>query len=225
MYRILRRGLPILLCLVAVAAWGQKVKMKTVYNDKRYFVSDASIAIDAPVEASKKVFDRLVHDMTTYPPEMFNWICSDLGFQGDSNDPVYLEYRSCKYNAKTGDYSITFDIQIPHLKTFHDVCATATIKIVDYVSGNKLGDVKIHYTNLVLKDAGGLLKVITLPNNQSQVDIHFQIKFGWFFNLFITRERYRKIFEWRFERFLQNYAKYARIEAAKMAKAEKEQEK
>jgi len=62
----------------------------------------------------------------------------------------------------------------------------------------------IIYSSLLLKHALGTVTIIQQKNNQLLFITNVSIKFGWFFNIFITRKRYKSIVEWRIKKFTEN---------------------
>ena len=48
------------------------------------------------------------------------------------------------------------------------------------------------------------LAVIPSKNKGNWLVLESHVKFGWFFNIFITQNRFKLIMEWRLKRFIHN---------------------
>ena len=66
-------------------------------------------------------------------------------------------------------------------------------------------DVNVLYSDAFLKSTTGVFRM--LPNSidgKCQITLETRVKFGWFFDFFITKSTYRSIMEWRFRQLLHN---------------------
>jgi len=57
---------------------------------------------------------------------------------------------------------------------------------------------------LLLKYALGTVTIVRQKNDELLFITNVSIKFGWFFNIFITKKRYKSIVEWRIKKFTEN---------------------
>jgi len=55
-----------------------------------------------------------------------------------------------------------------------------------------------------LKNGFGTITVVPQKDNEQLLVTNVRIKFGWFFNIFITKKRYKSIVEWRIKKFTEN---------------------
>jgi len=62
----------------------------------------------------------------------------------------------------------------------------------------------IIYSSLLLKYALGTVTIVQQKNHELLFITNVSIKFGWFFNIFITKRRYKSIVEWRIKKFTDN---------------------
>ena len=58
-----------------------------------------------------------------------------------------------------------------------------------------------------MKKAFGTFYIIPISNNQVMLVIDVHMKFGWFFNIFVTQNIYKSVFEWRIQGFMNNMRK------------------
>jgi hypothetical protein len=64
--------------------------------------------------------------------------------------------------------------------------------------------VDIHYAGTLIKEAYGSFNVQPKGEVTSQIGMNVNLRFGWFFRLFITRKVYSETIDWRLERFVTN---------------------
>ena len=58
--------------------------------------------------------------------------------------------------------------------------------------------------NALLKKLNGVFSYVPFKNKSGYYVLETHIKFGWFFNIFITKSRYKKIMEWRIKQLIRN---------------------
>lgn len=148
------------------------------------------------------VTDNLVSDFHNSSSELFNWALKDLGLQNEGNELIII-LKSSFHDVKTNITHGIFDIEVPYIKTFKDVKVNA---IVSKSTNNGVVKVNAHiiYSSLLLDYCLATLYVIPQKNKELYFYTDVKIKFGWFFNIFITKRRYQNIVEWRVKKFTQN---------------------
>lgn len=156
-----------------------------------------------PVEAHA-VLDSLMADFTNDPEHMFAWAFYGTGEQKDERKQGFvIHYDTVQYNPATEVVYITMTLFSPKGKM--DRLHVEPV-LWDHPANN--GSPRtIHFEIWNFKN---LIKWIdaTLILETGKDTQHLRItthcKFGWFFNLFISRKMYRNTVEWRIEQFLQN---------------------
>ena len=172
----------------------------TTYKDG-VFTTQYITEIKVSENTAEKVTDRLVSDFHEVTADLFKWALKDLGLQKRANEMI-IELESSKHDTKTGITNGLFTIKIPHVRTFRNVKVDA---IVTKKVTNGLANVSgtIVYSSLLLEN--GMANLYILPkNNKLYLYTNSRAKFGWFFNLFITNNRYKSIVEWRVKKFTDN---------------------
>lgn len=154
-------------------------------------------------DKANETADYLISDYKNNTAHLFEWALKDLGLQSDKNE-VVIVFKSSTYNPTTNVTSGIFDIKVPGIKTFHDVRVDAIVTKTVYTSGVIKATTTIIYSSLLLKSATGSILFIPQKNNDLVIQTEAKFDFGWFFNLFITRKRYKDIVEWRIIRFTEN---------------------
>lgn len=176
--------------------------IQTVYEDKEFKTQYVSKLKASPKVVSETA-DYLVTDFHNTPDNLFNWALKDLGLQSKNNEIVFV-LQSSVTDGKTGVTRGKFDIVVPHFTTFKDIRVDAIVKRDKATSREIKVGADIIYSSTLLKNAVGSVTFTPIGNNEYQIVTNVTIKFGWFFNIFITKKRYKSIVEWRIRKFTEN---------------------
>lgn len=167
-----------------------------VYNTKYIAKTKVSKQITGAVT------DDLINEFNHTSSTLFDWALKDLGLQNKGNE-VIISFKSSTYDKKTGITHGVFDIEVPYFTAFKDIkvnaMATKTV-----INGVTKVTANILYSSMLLDHAVSSLYIIPQKNKEVYLYADVTIKFGWFFNIFITKNRYRSIVEWRIKKFTEN---------------------
>jgi len=173
----------------------------TVYKDGE-FITQYQLRVKVPNKVSTEVADFLVSDFHNSPKNLFTWALKGLGLQ--KNNELIIVFKSSINDEKSNITHGIFDIVVPEIITFSKIKVDALVYKTRYTSGEQRVTANIMYSDLLLKNALGTLTIIPQPGNEELLVTNVKIKFGWFFNLFITKKRYKSIVEWRIKKFTEN---------------------
>jgi len=176
--------------------------IQTVYEDKE-FKTQYTTRLKISSKVASETADYLVSDFHNAPDNLFNWALKDLGLQSKNNEIVFV-LQSSITDGKTGITHGKFDVIVPHFTTFKNIKVNAIVKRDKTNSREIKADADIIYSSTLLKNAVGSITFVPTNNNEYQVITNVKIKFGWFFNIFITKKRYKSIVEWRIKKFTDN---------------------
>ncbi|MEI6752754.1 MAG: hypothetical protein WCK78_06255 [Paludibacter sp.] len=176
--------------------------ISTVYQDGE-FVTQYQLRLKVSTKVSAEVTDYFVNDFHNSPGNLFNWALKDLGLQNKNNELIII-FKSSVNDDKTKITHGVFDIVVPGVITFNGIKVAALVFKNKNISGIQKISANIIYSDLLLKNATGIITIIPQSNNEQLLTTYVKIKFGWFFNLFITKKRYKSIVEWRIKKFTEN---------------------
>lgn len=174
----------------------------TVYKNGE-FTTQCQQRVKASSVVVSEVTDNLVFDFHHTPSHLFSWALKDLGLQKKGNEVIII-HKSSTNDEKTGITHGLFDIVIPNVTTFRDVRVDAKVGKIKLNNGISKVTADIQYSSFLLDKALCVFTVIPQKNNEQIFVTNVKIKFGWFFNLFITQKRYKSIVEWRVRKFADN---------------------
>ncbi len=178
----------------------------TTTYDKGAFHTTKTAVINGDYTTCSRVTDRFILEFQTTPANLFTWAFKGLGqtHQGDGTDDVVLVMNSFRYNPDSAKSVVNVDFRMSNGLTIRDK------DLMSYVHDNTYGDslriiiVDFYYSGSLLKKADGVFTLKRLNDKQTEITIDTNIRFGWFFNIFITQRRYRNVMEWRIDKFIDN---------------------
>ena len=192
----------ILIVFVSVLYAGTTDSISTVYYDKE-FHTQYQTKVKVSSKIAVEVADYLVNDFHTTPGNLFNWALKDLGLQ-NTNDELIFVLKSSETDFKTGVTYGKFDIVVQHITTFKDIKVNAIVAKTRFANKEIKVSADIIYSTLLLKKGIGTIKFIPQSNDEQILITNVDLRFGWFFNIFITKKRYKSIVEWRIKKFTEN---------------------
>lgn len=199
--------LAILICMIAAGAHASRSDTIFSYYRKGEHVTHGCIYADARKEVCMDMVADLISQFRGNPDQLFGWAFKGLGRQeGDGNgkNEVLIQLNQALYDPSTQIGTLVMDIIVPGLTTFDDVNIESRVTQKDQNDTVSEVSVDIFYSNSLLKKAYGTFFVTQSSEGGTYLSIDIHIRFGWFFNLFITQRRYRNIVEWRTDGFLKN---------------------
>ncbi len=185
--------------------------IKTTYS-KGVFHSSKSEIINADFTTCSLVIDSFISDLQTNPDNLFSWAFKDLGqtHKEDGSDDIVMTINHVSYDAYSAKSVLNIDLAMSNglvlrnreLKSYvHD----------NLSNSNRTIEVEFYYSGSLLKKAIGVFQLLSIDDKQTKIALDIDIRFGWFFNIFITQKRYRNVMEWRIEQFIDNLKAEAEI--------------
>ena len=175
----------------------------TIYEDGEYTTTSIR-HIKASNTAAINTVQELVKQFETTPGKLFEWALKDLGFQGQKDNELVIALKSSTFDKKTGITHGLIDVIVPGIKTFKNVKIDAIVNAKTSATGVTKAIADVLYSDMLLKKAYGQIYVVPHRGNEVVITSILKTRFGWFFNIFITKKRYKSIVEWRVEKFNDN---------------------
>lgn len=183
----------------------------STYYQQGEFISYCSVVTDVPLKVADSVVDDLISQFRGDPELLFEWAFKDLGKQpGDkSKNEVLIKLKLATFDKMTGKSLLLTDVIVSEYTTYENVAIESKVTKTKMNSGKTRVFVDIFYSNALLKKAYGTFFVVPLDENRVMMSVQIHVRFGWFFNIFITQKRYRNLVEWRMKGFMNNMRKEA----------------
>ena len=199
----------------------------SLYANKTY-TTVCAVSVNAPAEVSDTIFERFVRDFQTSPDALFNWALYGTGVQDDQEKNAFLlEYKETVYIPEQDYGRIKVDVIIPGLTRIKDIVLEGKVIdekrpviynpdiCVDSLTMNNIPnwnrhyDIDVHYSGKLLEHGYGNIYIIPVDARHSVFIMDINLKYGWFFNIFITMKVYKNSVEWRVNRYMNNLKKVA----------------
>ena len=178
--------------------------LQTVYKDGT-FTTTATVDVDCHAKVAVGTVNDFSAQFVGDPNQLFEWALKGVGKSDDDNhNEVLLVLKEASYDKVSGMSRLIIDVQVPGVMNLSDQVVES--KITEIVGYNGVYNVYVDilYSNALLKKANGMFFVKPISENKTELSVKFKVRFGWFFNIFITQRRYRNLFEWRCDGFMLN---------------------
>jgi hypothetical protein len=113
-------------------------------------------------------------------------------------------FKSTSYNKESHIIRGIGDVIVPGIITFPNIIIDSRLSERKFTTGKSTINIDLLYSDGFLKKMFGRFTIIPKRNNASLFTLETHIRFGWFFNIFITQNRFKKIMEWRLKKFVHN---------------------
>lgn len=178
--------------------------LMTVY-EKGVFHTSCRVLAQCDVVTADDVVDDFIRQFRGDPELLFEWALKGVGKQNDSEkDAIILKLKSTVFDSVTSVGAIKTDIIVPGFTTFRDIDIESRVTKTLLPDGAVEVEVDVYYTNAFLKKAFGTYRIIPVADGQVLLTMDTYIRFGWFFDIFITKRRYRNLAEFRVQGFMDN---------------------
>lgn len=194
----------ILFCAIFANLSAEK-NILTTNKEDGFYKTYCQKIIHCSNRIANEVIDDFIGQFRGNPDLLFEWALKDLGQQNDEEkDEVLLILKQAIFNPETGIGHIYCDIKVPGIKTFKDIDIESKVTKTIKENGSTYILVDIFHSNIFLKKAFGTFVIKPQSDGNQLFAITINVKFNWFFDLFITKKKYKSLIEWRAEGFVKN---------------------
>jgi len=175
--------------------------------EKGLFFSEASTCVNASFKDAQSVINLFIEQFSTDFHKLFDWAFKNLGEQNDEERNAFLlEIKSTEFDKMSGISTIIADVVVPKVRRFKDVEINSKVMLYSDNATYHNAYIDIYYSSSFLKKAYGTFFVQKKGNNVV-ITTNIYVRFGWFFNVFVTKKMYKKVVEWRLGKIVNNLKK------------------
>lgn len=175
----------------------------TVYKEGE-FITYCQVGVYACDSISTCVTNDFDYQMHYNLNALFGWALKGLNLRKEKNELMVFYFKSTAYNKDTHIIRGIGDVIVPGIITFPNIRVDSKIIEKKFTNGKSIVNIDLLYSDGFLKKMFGAFTVIPKKNNTSQFTLETHIRFGWFFNIFITQNRFKRIMEWRLKKLVHN---------------------
>lgn len=196
--------LTILVLIVGPLRSSPNDSIKTIYKGGE-FSTYSQMSVYASDSISNEVINKFVYQMCYDLNGLFKWGLKNMGMANSKDNLVYFDFKTTKYDRKTQILRGIGDVIVPGVKTFSDVYVDSKVTQKKYVNGKREVRLELATDNPFIKKMIGTYTFYPKNGNRPAFySINTDIKFDWFFDIFITQSKYKKILEWRLRQLIKN---------------------
>jgi len=195
--------LPLFLSIVFTSKASSLDSISTVYKNGE-FITYSQVWADASDSISNGVANDFVYQMHYNLDTLFGWALKGMNLRKEKNELMVFYFKSTAYNKETHVIRGIGDVIVPGVITFPNIIIDSKLTERKFSNGKTTVNIDLLYSDGFLKKMFGTFNVIPKRNNASLFTLETHIRFGWFFNIFITQNRFKKIMEWRLKKFVHN---------------------
>jgi len=195
----------LLLVSFTLHAWSSPTdSISTVYSDGE-FVSYCQVSVNASDSISNVVISKFTHQMCYDLDGLFKWGLKGMRLDDGKTELLLFDFKTTTYNKKTCVLRAMGDVIVPGFTTIPNLYIDSKLSQKTYSNGRRDVRLDLYSANTFLKKMVGVCSYIPKGKNKTAYYIlETHIRFGWFFDLFVTQKRYKKILEWRLKKLVHN---------------------
>ena len=177
--------------------------ISTVYKDGE-FITYCRVRVNASDSINYAVANDFDYQMHYNLDGLFGWALKGLNLRKEKNELMVFYFKSTSYNKDTRIIRGIGDVIVPGIITFPNIRVDSKITEKKFTNGKSTVSIDLLYSDGFLKKMFGTFTVIPKKNNTSFFTLETHLRFGWFFNIFITQNRFKTIMEWRLKKLVHN---------------------
>lgn len=181
------------------------------------FVTLCQLRVHVSPEIMSGVMDDYVYQLKYDLDKLYTWALKGLKLRKESDDLIVFNFKSTEFDEKEDIVKAVGEVIVPGIITFPEIHVDSRVTNVLRTDGKDLLYINMLYSDAFLKKTTGIFQMTPINENECIISLMTNIKFGWFFNVFITHSSFRKIMEWRFHKMMLNVSD----EAIRRSKAPK----
>lgn len=178
--------------------------ISTVYKNGE-FVTYCQISVNASDSISNEVINKFVYQMCYDLDGLFTWGLKGMSLANGKDELLKFDFKTTKFDKKTSILRGIGDVIVPGITTFPNIYVDSKVTQRKYNTGRRDVRLDLVTANPFIKKMAGVYTFIPRGNNKTAgYVLETHIQFGWFFDIFITQYRYKKIMEWRLRKLVRN---------------------
>jgi len=178
--------------------------LSTIYKNNE-FVTYCQMSANASDSISNEVINKFVHQMCYDLDDLFKWGLKGMSLANKKDELLRFDFKTTKFDKKSAILRGIGDVIVPGIKTFPNLYIDSRVTQKKYINGRRDVRLDLVTENPFIKKMVGVYTFIPKGKNKTATYVlESHIRFGWFFNIFITQYRYKEIMEWRLRQLVKN---------------------
>ncbi len=195
--------LAVLLFYTVLALASPIDSISTVYKNGE-FVTYCQVFVKASESVSDSVTNDFDFQMRTNLNGLFSWALKGMNLRKEQDELMMFYFKSTSFTNETNILSAVGDVIVPGLITIPDIYVDSRLTSKKFTNGRNLVYIDLISANGFMKKMNNTFSVIPHKNQGVWYTLESHVRFGWFFDIFITQKRFKSIMEWRLKKFVHN---------------------
>ena len=191
---------------------GLREGTKSAYKDGVFF-TEVVYEMDASANVASAVVDEIYEGMQTAPTSKLGWAWKNLGRHQNVENDIMMWEKGVSLNPSTSAYSLCLAIQMAGQDEPMLFDVEGTLKRRNGKGRNRRVELDVTKKIKILNSASFVVESFPYEKGRSLIVVKTRIRFGWFFRMFFSEQRYRQIMEWRIQGFALNIKNHTESKA------------
>jgi hypothetical protein len=177
--------------------------ISTIYKNGE-FVTYSQVLVNSSDSISDTVMKDFDYQMRYKLDALFGWALKGMNLRKEKNELMMFYFKSTSFNKTTNVLRGVGDVIVPGIITIPDIIVDSRLTSKKFVNGKNTVYIDLLSANGFMKKMNCSFSVVPRKEKGVWYTLETQIKFGWFFDFFITQNKFKSIMEWRLKRFVHN---------------------
>lgn len=189
---------------------GGQDSVSTVYRKGEY-ITTTILSVNASPVTMNALIDDFLYQTRYNLDALYGWALVGLKLRKEADDIIIFNFKSTEYDLKNDVIKGVGEVVVPGIITFPEIHVNSRMTKKLLSNENITVDIDVLYSDAFLKKTTALFKMVPIDSKSCKISLVTQVKFGWFFDFFISQSLFRQIMEWRFARLMKNFGNEAVI--------------
>lgn len=191
------------LCLCFGASANPNDSIATVYKNGEFYTV-YRLYVNASDSVSSRVLSNFDQQMCYNLDGLFSWALKKMNLRKEKTEMMMFYFKTTAFNKQTSVLRATGDVIIPGITTIDNIVVDSKLSSKKLKNGTSAVYLDLISANGFIKKMNSSFSTIPRKDNGYWYVLESRVKFGWFFDIFITQNRFKSIMEWRLKQFVRN---------------------
>ena len=168
------------------------------------FVTYCQVYVNATDSVSNSVTKDFDYQMRYNLDALFSWALKGMNLRKEHNETMMFYFKSTSYLKETNVLRAVGDVIVPGVITIPDIYVDSRLTSKIYKNGKSTVYIDLLTANGFMKSMNNAFTVNPTKNKGVWYTLDSRVRFGWFFDIFITQKKFKAIMEWRLKKFVHN---------------------
>ena len=177
--------------------------ISTTYNEGE-FTTYSQVWVNATDTICNAVSKDYDYQMRYNLDALLPWALKGMNLRKEKKELMMFYFKSTSFNKETSVLRGIGDVLVPGVVTIPNIYVDCKLTGKQSTTGRSTVYLNLLSSNGFIKNMNNSFSIIPSRSKGNWFILETHVKFGWFFNIFITQNRFKIIMEWRLKRFIHN---------------------